>query len=171
VALCICVASSGTPFNKLLRCLARDLMIQETILADLQKRGHTLISAHEPDLCRDDPSRTLMRQIFGAIAGYDRAMIVLKLRGARQRIKSKIGRCEGVKPFGHDPKRPDEGLALAAILACTDCGMTCEGIAHQMNARRVRTRTGKPWRGTTIAKIVRRETRHELPCSVRTPIL
>ena len=74
--------------------LARDLMVQETIIADMQKHGYTLISVAEPDLCSTDPSRILVRQIFGAIAQYDRAMIVLKLSGARQRQKIKLGRCE-----------------------------------------------------------------------------
>ena len=31
--------------------LARDLMIQEHIIADLQRRGITLVSVAEPDLC------------------------------------------------------------------------------------------------------------------------
>jgi len=81
--------------------LARDLMVQETIIADLRKRGFELISIGEPDLCSDDPSRVPMRQIFGAIAEYYRAMVVAKLRGARQRMKAKTGRCEGRKPFDY----------------------------------------------------------------------
>jgi hypothetical protein len=66
-----------------LDCLARDLMIQEHIIADLQRRGINLISVAEPDLRSDDPSRKMMRQIMGAIAEYDKSMVVLKLRGAR----------------------------------------------------------------------------------------
>src|SRR6185437_6147688 len=76
---------------------ARDLMVQETILSDLMKQGFKVVSVCEPDLCCTDPSRVLIRQIFGAIAQYDRAMTVLKLRGARQRMKAKTGRCEGRK--------------------------------------------------------------------------
>src|SRR5579862_2304378 len=83
--------------------LARDLMIQETIIGDLRKNGFELISVAEPDLLQDDPSRKLMRQIFGAIAEYEKTMIVLKLRGARVRTKAKEGRCEGAKPFGVFP--------------------------------------------------------------------
>src|SRR5450432_1163859 len=69
--------------------LARDLMIQETIIGDLRKNNFELISVAEPDLLKDDPSRKLMRQIFGAIAEYEKTMIVLKLRGARVRAKAK----------------------------------------------------------------------------------
>lgn len=59
--------------------LARDLMIQETIIGDLRKYGFELISVHEPDLLKDDPTRTLIRQIMGAIAEYERKIIVSKL--------------------------------------------------------------------------------------------
>src|SRR5664280_2003302 len=69
--------------------LARDLMIQETILRDLQRRGVTLVSTMEPDLCSDDPSRKLVRQIMGCIAEYEKSMIVSKLAGARQRMRAR----------------------------------------------------------------------------------
>jgi hypothetical protein len=45
----------------------------------------------EPDLCIDDPSRKLLRQIFGSIAEYEKTMLVLKLRGARQRKRKATG--------------------------------------------------------------------------------
>jgi len=80
--------------------IARDLMVQEAIIADLRKKGYTLISTCEPDLCSDDPSRVLIRQIFGALAQWDRAMTCQKLRAARERKKAKTGRCEGRKPLG-----------------------------------------------------------------------
>src|SRR5437016_1045691 len=37
--------------------LARELMVQEHIIADLQKRGIELLSVHEPDLDSTDPTR------------------------------------------------------------------------------------------------------------------
>jgi DNA invertase Pin-like site-specific DNA recombinase len=39
--------------------LARDLMIQESIIADMQRHGFEIRSVMEPDLCSNDPSRTL----------------------------------------------------------------------------------------------------------------
>jgi DNA invertase Pin-like site-specific DNA recombinase len=36
--------------------LARDLMVQETIIADFRKKGIELISVAEPDLCSNDPA-------------------------------------------------------------------------------------------------------------------
>ncbi len=138
--------------------LARDLMVQEHIIADLRKRGITLISVAEPDLCVDDPSRKLLRQIMGAIHEYDRAMVVLKLRGARRRMREREGRCEGVKPFGH---WKDEAKALRKIRELRASGALFSAIAEEMNISRMPTRSGKPWREETIAKMIRRETAKE----------
>jgi len=49
---------------------ARDLMIQESILHDLKRNGFELVSVAKPDLCNEDPSRKLMRQIMGAFHEY-----------------------------------------------------------------------------------------------------
>ena len=133
--------------------LARDLMIQETIIADIQKRGFTLISACEPDLCSDDPSRKLMRQIMGAIAEYDRAMIVQKLRAARQRKKAKHGKGEGRHAYG---EKPEEAQTLEQIREWRGTGATAKRIAEDLNTCGYKSRSGKPWLGTTVAKILRR---------------
>jgi DNA invertase Pin-like site-specific DNA recombinase len=80
--------------------LARDLMIQESAIADLHHYGFELVSAYEPDLMANDPTRVLMRQMLGAFAQYEKDQIVSKLRGARMRKRVKEGRCEGRKPYG-----------------------------------------------------------------------
>lgn len=133
--------------------LARDLMVQETIIADMQRSGYTLISTEEPDLSTNDPSRVLVRQIFGAIAQYERAMIVLKLRGARQRKKARDKKCEGRKAFG---EKPSEAQTLAQIRAWHSAGSSPKRIAEDLNASGYSSRSGSPWRGTTVAKILRR---------------
>ena len=48
--------------------LARDLMIQESVIADLRKYGFELVSACEPDLMATDATRVLLRQMLGAVA-------------------------------------------------------------------------------------------------------
>src|ERR1035437_619719 len=68
--------------------LARDLMVQETAIADLQKQGFALVSVQEPDLMANEPARVMYRQLMGMVAQYEKSMIVLKLRGARQRMKA-----------------------------------------------------------------------------------
>jgi DNA invertase Pin-like site-specific DNA recombinase len=131
--------------------LARDLMIQETIVADLRKNGFDLISVLEPDLMADDPSRKMMRQIFGAVAEYEKSMIVLKLRGARIRTKAKTGRCEGAKPFGF---YPGETEIRERMKAMHDSGIGYDRIAAALNAEGIKPRRGVRWWGRTINDIL-----------------
>jgi DNA invertase Pin-like site-specific DNA recombinase len=131
--------------------LARDLMVQETAIADLKKNGFTLVSVAEPDLMASDPTRVLMRQLMGAVAQYDKSQIVAKLRGARMRVKAKEGRCEGRKPFGY---YDGEREALKRIEALRNEGMGFDRIAVKLNAEGVPTRTGKPWHGIVVNRIL-----------------
>jgi DNA invertase Pin-like site-specific DNA recombinase len=133
--------------------LARDLMIQETIVGDLRKRGIELVSVAEPDLCSDDPSRKLVRQIFGAIAEYEKAMIVLKLRGARQRLKARTGRCEGMIAFGGGD---GEQAAVNRILSLRADGLTMDRIAAQVNAEGYRPKYGAKWYGSSVRNVLKR---------------
>jgi DNA invertase Pin-like site-specific DNA recombinase len=142
--------------------LARDLMIQETIIGDLRKRGYELVSVSEPDLCSTDPSRVLVRQMFGAIAQYEKSMIVLKLRGARQRKKVENGRCEGVKPYGHTTA---ERQVLERMRELRRCGMAVDTIAETLNREAVKTRSGGSWYGATVNKIIKRESPQFVLCA------
>lgn len=142
-----------TIFVEKLDRLARDLMVQEHIIADLRRRHVTLISVGEPDLCVDDPGRKLLRQIMGAIAEYDRAMITAKLAGARKRVKAKTGSCEGRKPFG---AREGEAEAIKFMRQHREAGHTFANVAIAMNQSKYRTRTGKPWIAPVICKILKR---------------
>jgi DNA invertase Pin-like site-specific DNA recombinase len=112
----------------------------------------TLISAYEPDLCQDDPTRKLMRQIMGAIAEYDKSMIVLKLRGARQRMKQRAGKCEGQKSYGH---YPGESETLDQIRSLHAKGMRSSHIASVLNNLGLKSRRGTQWYPAVVARIVR----------------
>jgi DNA invertase Pin-like site-specific DNA recombinase len=134
--------------------LARDLMVQENLIADIQKRGFRLISVAEPDLLENDPTRKLMRQIIGAISEYEKQMIVLKLRGARDRARVQHRRCEGRKLYGF---RMGEAEVIARMKELRNSGISFRQIAAALNAKGVRTRTtGKRWYGSAVSKILKR---------------
>jgi DNA invertase Pin-like site-specific DNA recombinase len=85
--------------------LARDLMTQELLLKDIRRRGADVISCAEGEQGwladdPDDPSRKMIRQVLGAVAEYDRAMISLRLRMARARLRHNGGYAGGEPPFG-----------------------------------------------------------------------
>lgn len=150
-----CILANGvrTVIIEKLDRLARDLMVQEHIIQDLQRRGITLISVAEPDLCSDDPTRKLMRQIMGAIAEYDKAMVVLKLRGARQRKRSQDGRCEGAKPYG---SFEGESEVLQRIQTMRAAGDSFQTIARALNSEGVAPRRGTQWHPYAVARIAER---------------
>jgi DNA invertase Pin-like site-specific DNA recombinase len=130
--------------------LARDLMIQESIISSLRKGGFELQSAHEPDLSSDDPSRVAFRQMAGVFAQWEKAMIVRKLRAARQRKRQQAGRCEGRKPYGY---RPGERKVLERIRALRESGATWAAVAEGLNAEGVRTRYGRRWQPQTACNL------------------
>ena len=152
------LASNGakTVIIEKLDRLARDLMIQESIIGDLRKRGFNLISVTEPDLCSDEPTRVMMRQIFGAIAQYDRAMTVAKLRGARERKRAKEGRCEGRKAYGEHPEHRDEQAAIERIRTLRNQGLPLISIATVLNDEGFTSRSGGAWHPTQVSRVLGR---------------
>jgi DNA invertase Pin-like site-specific DNA recombinase len=133
--------------------LARDLMVQESIIADLQKHGFTLLSAAEPDLMATDPTRVLIRQMMGVLAQYEKSQIVIKLRAARMRARGRDGQCEGRKAYGF---RPGETATLERMRALRSSGLGFDAVAATLNAEGARPRTGAAWYGSTVNKILSR---------------
>lgn len=133
--------------------LARDQMVQETIIQALLKQGFEIMSAHagEQDLCGNDAGRKLMRTIMGAIAEYDKTMIVLKTRAARQRIRNTGIRCEGRKPYG---TFEGEQAIVTRIQSLHSAGSNYEAIAKALNTKHVKTRSGGKWYPATIRRIL-----------------
>ncbi len=131
--------------------LARDLMVQESALNYFRQHGFSIVSVAEPDLMANDPSRTAFRQMMGVFSQYDKSMIVLKLKGARMRKKAKEGICEGRKPFGY---YEDEKAILERLKALRAEGLGFDRIAARLNQEGVPTRTGKPWHGVVVNRIL-----------------
>lgn len=72
---------------------ARDLMVQEIGHRMLTDRGIALIAADSPASFTDDtPTAALIRQVLGAVAQFEKSMLVAKLRGARDRKSHSLGR-------------------------------------------------------------------------------
>jgi DNA invertase Pin-like site-specific DNA recombinase len=131
--------------------VARDLLVQESVIGDFQRKGLTLISVSEPDLLSEDPSRVLMRQMLGAFFQYEKTLLVAKLRGARQRIRAREGRCEGRKRYG---TMPGESEVVERISALRKGGMALDKIAATLNQDAVKPRAGSQWYPTTISRIL-----------------
>lgn len=134
--------------------LARDLMVQESIIQDLQRKGIQVISTAEPDICSNDPTRVLIRQILGAFFQYERRMIVSKLADARRRIRAQNGKCEGRRGYG---ERPEERNTLVQMALLRQEGYTYATIASTLNQHGLKARNGGEWTAPVIAKILARQ--------------
>jgi DNA invertase Pin-like site-specific DNA recombinase len=129
--------------------LARDLMVQEQVLADVWRAGGHVLSCSETErtYCRpddpSDPARTLIRQVLGAVAAYERAMIRLRLvRGRRMRLV-RDGWAGGPVPYGWDD--PAERAVLVDIDEHRRAGVSWRRLATVFAERGVVKRNGKPW--------------------------
>lgn len=63
--------------------LARDLVLQETLLTRWAGLGVVFRSLREPDLGQADATRVLVRQVLGAISQYERAVIASRMLAGR----------------------------------------------------------------------------------------
>ena len=142
--------------------LARDLMVGEVILGQFRGLGVSVIAADSGvDLTAgdDNPTRTLIRQVLGAVSQFEKSVIVLKLRAARERIKRKTGRCEGRKPYGYYPGE-DGIIKRIKELHRKPHGESRAGfqtIAKRLNKEKVPTRSGAKWSGVLIKSILTRK--------------
>ena len=93
---------------------ARDLIVQEIGHKRLRALGIDLIAADSPGaFVEDTPTARLVRQVLGAVAEFEKAALVAKLKGARDRKKAMTGKCGGRR--AHSELRP-EAAALALVL-------------------------------------------------------
>jgi DNA invertase Pin-like site-specific DNA recombinase len=138
--------------ERLDRC-ARDLMVQESIIADFKRKGLSIISVNEPDLCSDDPSRVLMRQMLGAFFQYEKTLLVAKLKGARMRARATYGTCEGRKPYG---TRDGETYIIELIQSRRASGMAIDKIAETLNDAGHKPRSGAKWYGSSVRNVLLR---------------
>jgi DNA invertase Pin-like site-specific DNA recombinase len=138
--------------------LARDLMVQEVIVAQFARLGARILTADGVDLTSldDDPTRRLIRQILGAVSEFEKNILVLKLRAARERKRRRGERVEGVKPYGHFP-------AEAAVIRrmrelrrkpAKQARRSLEAVAAQLNAEGHRNRAGRPWSKQLVAHVL-----------------
>jgi DNA invertase Pin-like site-specific DNA recombinase len=134
--------------------LARDLIVGELLLRQFAEMGVQVIECEGGnDLTIGDgnPTATLVRQILGAVAEFEKSSIVRKLRSARNRKRAETGRCEGVKPYG---VLAGEEQTVTVIRGLRSEGLTTRQIAEELNTRGIKSRTGGVWRHSVVARVL-----------------
>jgi len=128
---------------------ARDLMVQETGWKMLQDLGVELVAVDSPmSFVEDTPTAVLIRQILGAVAEFDKALTVAKLRGARERKKATTGKCEGRKSWSEmDP----EMVKVARQLRKS--GKSLNAVRTALANQGFVSSTGKPFTRSVVSRM------------------
>jgi DNA invertase Pin-like site-specific DNA recombinase len=147
--------------------LARDLVLQEQLLAECWRMGASVSStaAGEDAYLSDDPadpSRRLIRQILGAVSDYERSMVRLRLATGRRHKAEAGGYAYGSPPFGFRSERGElvprmeEQPALARITELHAARSSLREIARALTAEGFAARGGGLWHPGVLSRIVSR---------------
>lgn len=146
--------------------LARDMVLQEQLLADVVRAGGRLRStspvedAHLVD-DPDDPTRALVRQVLGAVAQHERAMIRLRMKAGIDRKRAAGGYAGGRPPYGYRANRgrleeiPEQIDVVQRIRGWRRRGLSLRDIAHELQMDRIPTPAGGyVWHPQTVARVL-----------------
>jgi len=144
--------------------LARDFVLQETIVERLRANGTPVRSASEPDIDTDtdDPTRVLLRQLLGSVAQYERAVIRGRMVAGRRAKAAAGGFIGGRPPYGFrvvaGQLEPDQAEAevVALVRRRGAEGASLRTIVAELEARGAPTRAGGPWHPVVVSRILKR---------------
>jgi DNA invertase Pin-like site-specific DNA recombinase len=131
---------------------ARDLIVQETGYAMLKKSGFTLVAVDDPDaFTADTPTAVMIRQILGAVSQFEKASLVGRLKGARDRASEKVGhRIDGRK--GYTRGKEHHGL-VTLVKSLRAKGLTFDAISAFLAEKGTLTNSGRPFSASQVKRI------------------
>lgn len=139
--------------------LARDLMVSEMLLKECRERGIKVLCADQGldnvAESEQDPTRTLIRQVLGALAQWEKSALVMKLRKSRERVRAKTGRCEGQKPMG-TYRHETAVMEYVQNSAATSDLLFPERMANELNEMGLRNRKGGLWKKDSVTYLLRK---------------
>lgn len=157
--------------------LARDLVLQEQLIAEVDTMGGVLRSAaptEDDHLLDNDPQRVLVRQMLGAIAQYDRAMIRLRLSNGLRLKAASGGYVGGAPPYGWAAR----GTKLVPVHAEQQVrqrvkewhrqGWSLRKIADRLNSEGITTKKGHQWQANSVSRLLA-NTRRAIPLGPQPP--
>ncbi len=151
--------------------LARAYAYQVLVLDELDRLGVTVAFTDSPGLAADDPQATLLTQVQGVIAEYEKAKIAERYRRGKL-FRARAGRSSpGKRPYGyrriprsaatgaahHEIYEP-EAAVVRRIFTDRAAGITMREICRRLNADAIPSPTGNPtWGHSTICRLLRNE--------------
>lgn len=142
--------------------LAREYRVQEHLIIYLASKNIDLIAANTGEnitqAIHADPMKKALIQIQGVFAELDRALLVKKLRVARERVKAEKGKCGGRLRYDET----EEGRAvLKTVRRLRRKGRgkvlpTWNEVAEELNKAGHRNKAGKPFKGPSLKVLMAR---------------
>ncbi|UVC19011.1 recombinase family protein [Mesorhizobium onobrychidis] len=137
---------------------ARDLIVQETGYEMLKSRGIELIAVDSPDsFVGNTPTANLIRQVLGAVSEFEKAMLVEKLKGARERKRRETGKKVGGR---RNYAEIDGGLELIALAKklhrypVNGRQRTLADVAKALAGAGYLSSAGKPYTPTAVSRML-----------------
>jgi DNA invertase Pin-like site-specific DNA recombinase len=131
---------------------ARDLAVQLAGHDYLKNLGVALIPASAPDFFLEDtPTAVLVRQVLGAIAQFEKATLVAKLRGTRERKKVRTGKAEGRKSYA---EANPQLVELAHELSEQRPRLSLRDISAALASQGFKTPRGIPYSASAVASML-----------------
>jgi site-specific DNA recombinase len=140
-----------------------DMMTTATIEAFVKRTGARIVSAAGEGTESDDPDKVLMRRMVDAFAEYERLLIKSRTRAALLAKKAR-GERYGQIPYGRrlagDGIRLEadqaEVTTLALIVELHSARTSLRKIARELDRRNIPTKSGRPWKHSTVHDVLRR---------------
>ncbi|TJZ41214.1 resolvase [Streptomyces piniterrae] len=149
--------------------LARELTVQEAVLAYVWALGGRMFTADHGEHLEDDeddPMRTAMRQMRGVFHQLDRGLIRKRLKDGRNAKAAQGGYAYGAPPYGKqavdgelvdlDDEKDIEDLIRQWH---DEEGLGPRPICRRLNDAEVPAKRGGKWHPTTVARILSPEAR------------
>jgi DNA invertase Pin-like site-specific DNA recombinase len=148
--------------------LARRLLVQETLLALLWSSDLRVFTTTTGELDQndDDPTRIMIRQIFGVLAEFEHRTIVNRLQSGRRQKIAQGGYAGGEVRYGVAVEGTGKTAQFvvnqteAEVIELIDrlhlAGMSKRGIARTLNERGLRTKHNKSWTQVQVSRIIER---------------
>jgi len=142
--------------------LARDVILQETLIRQLQQQSADVVSVQEPAMEGDEHTRVMVRQILGVLAQYERAVIRGRMMSGKAAKVAAGGYGGGRPAYGHmaDNKslvaNPSETAIVDTVVTMRQRGESYRAIATALTDSGLTTRSGGAWNPNQIRRIAQR---------------
>lgn len=144
--------------------LFRDLAKAVVFRSRLEAKGVEIRSATEPAANGDDPTSKLLRNLFSAIAEYQRETIRARTKARIRQRQAALKPVSKIPPYGWQISRkgdrleevPTEQLVIDRICREYDAGLGYRQIARMLNHTNAPTRGKHQWNHKIVERILRR---------------